>query len=160
MKIIRHSCIGVLTYSLLLIFLVSCSSLPLLQPHATQVITDENWKDVRENYIYTPGTISIEADLNKEAIERNAAKELALLLNELNGKIQGTGENCRIDIGLREADFMKDYQPVKTLALTMTVSNDSGKKLASYFYSEESKDSFYSSSYLFKCMKKGFGKLF
>ena len=159
MKMIKPLGMKTLMYSILFIMLASCSSIPLLQPHATQVVTGENWKDIRESFTYSLGTVSVEADLNKAAIQGNAVKGMELLLNELNAEYTGSGE-CRIDIGLREADFMKDYQPVKTLALTMTVVDLSGKQIASYFYSVESKDSFYSSAYLYKRLKKGFGKLF
>lgn len=152
--------IKLLRYTFLMILMASCSSIPLLRPHASQVLSDEGWKDEREGFRYALGTVAVEADLNGEAIERNAFRGMDLLINELNEGYGGTDKELLIHLGLREADFMKDYQPVKTLALTMTVTDESGTQRASYFYSVESEDSFYSSAYLYNRMKKGFGKLF
>lgn len=150
----------VILFLLPLLILSGCSSFPFY-PGARQVLTSPQWKEQLPHYEFLPGNIEVEADLHQKEISRNALLNLNLLLEEKNQENpESRTQKVAVSLYLREYAFMKNFKPQKSLTLHILVKDQEGTELGSSYFSTESKDSFYSSSYLFKELKKGCGSLF
>ncbi|MDA3958003.1 hypothetical protein [Oceanispirochaeta sp.] len=146
---------------LLLIFLLfgSCSTLNLPHSGTAQVLCTESWGDVE--MFLLPGEISLETDLNRDEILKNADQSLNLLIDRQNSLArEKPGGQVEMVLSLREYSYMKDYRLLNTMSLELLVQDREGNCLARYYHAEESKDSFFASSFMYGQLKKGFKKLF
>ncbi len=150
---------GVILISLL-ILLSACATNPF-RPRAGQFLSDQEWQEEKTLYTYVPGKVEVEADLHEKEISRSALRNLTLLLEEGNreNQIPG-GKTAKADLYLSEYSYMKDFKPLKTLTLHLVVYSEQGTPLCSYYRSMETKESFFSSPYLYKQLEKGVRKLF
>ena len=147
--------------ALLVILLTGCSSMAFFSLHSTQTIIQPAWEDTRSSYRYIPGVIMVETNLYDQEIHRNGSENLELLLDRLNAENEESPhKKASVALYLREYSFMKDYKPLKTLSVKLVVEDEQGNPLGSYFYSTESTDSFFSSSYLYSRIEKGMARLF
>ncbi len=145
---------------LVLLLLTSCSSLKI-SPRSTQTIIQPAWEETRSSYSYIPGVILVETNIYDQEIRRNGSENLDLILDRLNAEnTEHPSRKASVALYLREYSFMKDYKPLKTLSVKIVVEDELGTPLGSYFYSTESTDSFFSSSYLYSRIEKGMAKLF
>jgi len=146
-------------YSLLAALLItSCSSLDLFNPAVDQLTCSAEWKE--KNLSLASGEIRLDADLNKKEILGNAGQSLNLLILRHNRQAGTDAEKAGVDLCLQEYVFMKDYRMLNTLSLEMTIRDDSGIIMARYFHAEESRDSFFSSRFMYKELERGFKRLF
>jgi len=136
----------------------SCSSVSLFKSQADQLICSETWK--KSSWTLQPGEISLEADLNQDEIMKNAGQSLNLLIDRQNSLAEEGALQTEMVLRLKEYSFMKDYRLLNTLCVELLVMDPGGNCLARYFHAEESKDSFYSSRFMYKQLEKGFKKLF
>ncbi|OQY34299.1 MAG: hypothetical protein B6241_05375 [Spirochaetaceae bacterium 4572_59] len=149
----------ILLFIFSLLFLAGCVSHPFNSP-AKQILSNPSWKKQRSQYEFSSGIIEVETDLHKKEIARNGLLNLNLLLEEENQEDpENRTQEALVSLYLREYAFMKNFKPLKSLTLHMLIRDQEGRELGSYYFSTESKESFYSSSYLFKQLKRGCGSL-
>jgi len=147
---------AILMISVLL--LTSCSSFSIFTPRADQLTCSSSWKE--SSWTLQPGEITLEAELNQDEILKNAGQSLHLLIEKQNSIAEEGASASEMILRLKEYSYMKDYRLLNTLSLEILVMDEGGNCLARYFHAEESKDSFYSSRFMYKQLEKGFKKLF
>ena len=146
----------------LLLLLSSCSSILPLQSKADQWYISEGWGEWKDDASFLPGRILIECDLYEQEIRDNAVLNLSLLVDDLNRRsTEGLHKtDAYVDVRIREYAFMKNFRPMKTISLKITVLDNRNEPRGIYYFTEETKDSMFSSAYMYKEMEKGFKKLF
>ena len=143
----------------LLMIVNSCSTLNIPHSGASQIQCTETWGDF--DLWLSPGDIYIETDLKHDEIFKNANQSLNLLIERQNsGAEEDSGRLAQVVLKLSEYSFMKDYRLLNTMSLELLVLDERGNPLAKYYHSEESKDSFFAASFMYRRLKKGFKKLF
>jgi len=140
----------------------SCTTAGLFAPRADQVLTAPEWETRRESVVLSPGKIVIECDLYEQEIRENARQSLSLLLDkQFEGRSAGEAvPGGTVDVRIREYSFMKNFRPVNSVSFYMAVYDPEENCLADYFYTEETRDSAFSSPYLYRQLERGFKKLF
>jgi hypothetical protein len=145
-----------------LILFCSCTSADFFHSKANHYLCSDLWK--KGNKTLLQGEITLETDLNQDEVLKNARQSLNLLIEKQNchnsENTPDKAEEVEVVLKLTEYSYMKDYQLLNTLSLELLVLNIEGVCLARYYHGEESKDSFFASTFMYKQLEKGFKKLF
>ncbi len=160
MKLNFPSQVRFLILTIVIIPALGCSSVQIIPSRLSRITVFPEWEKQKKSYTLVPGVLWVETDLYKKEIQQTGTDNLSHILNRFNtDNPLKTDKKAFVALYLREFSYLKDYQPWKTLSLKLVVQDESGKIWGTYYFCTESKDSFFSSTYLYRQIEKGMIKL-